>query len=177
MKSIPLRTPETLRQLDDDLWRAIRKLAKVRAKYFRKGKTDRVEPQEEILNLFSYLYGKMEQMTVKMIDYSRNDAIAIANEAFKNPKKRQENLSKLLRLDYIFKELETDAGNEKRMSNIIGNLATGTRKQINPIISHTQTKITQIEQIEKMKVQQAHRAKVQRSRQHTGKFSFGFGRA
>jgi hypothetical protein len=176
MKGMVLRTPETLRQLDYDLWRAIRRLAKARTRYFRKGKTDRVELQGEVLNLFGYLYGKMKQMTVKMVDYSRNDAIAIANEALKNPRKSQENISKLLRLDQILKELQDDAGNEKRMSSIIGNLATGTRKQINPIINNTQAKIAQLVKREQQ-VQKARAA--QQSKQPKRKLipRFGFGRA
>lgn len=159
MKGIQLITPETLRQLDNDLWRAIRRLGKVRGKYFRKGKTERVEPQEEILNLFGYLNGKMKQMTVKMINQSRSDAIAIANDALtnRNPKKRQENMSRLLTYNRIFNDLQEDAGNEKRMSHILGNVAIGTRKQINPIITNVQNKLPQIGRMEQQAKKQPQR--------------------
>ncbi len=172
MKSMPLQTPESLSQLDADFWRAVRELAKVRTSYFKKGDTEKVKPQEEVLNLFHYLEGLMEQMTVKIVNRSRTIATAIANEALSNPKKGNENMSKLRMLDQIFKDLQDNAGNKKQMSHGIGNLAAGMRKQIYPIITNTQTQLAQIVKREQQ-AKKIPKAPLRRRLAHR----LGFGRA
>ena len=175
---MPLQTPETPRQLRGDFFRAFRKLAKSMNGYLGKSSTERVVLQEEVLNLFHYLDGLMKQMTVKIVNHSRSDAIAIANEALKNPKKRKDGMSKLLKLDHIFKRLQVDAGDERRMSAGIGNLASGVRNQINPIIGNTQTQLTQIARREQQAEKQLQQQRIQEKKNKGSKRGvFGFGKS
>ena len=149
-----VQTTETLGQLDDDFWRNIRQLAKSKTIYFRKKNPEKVGPQEEVLKLFHQIDGLMKQMMVKIINRSKIIATDIAKEALTNPKKRVESIAKLKRLDQIFVSLQEDAGSEKLMSNAVGNLANGMRKQVYPIMQNARVQLRQIMQGEKMTKQQ-----------------------
>ena len=150
LKIRSVQTTETVGQLDDDLWRNIRALARSKTSYFRKKDADKVGPQEEVLNLFHQIDGLMKQMTVKIINRSKTIATALAKEALTNPNKRVESIAKLKRLDQIFGNLQEDAGSGKLMANAVGNLANGMRKQIYPIMQNARAQLAQIIQIEKM---------------------------
>lgn len=145
-----VQTTQTLGQLDDDLWRNIRALARSKASYFRKKDADKVGPQEEVLNLFHQIQGLMKQMTIKIINRSPPIATALAKEALTNPKKRQESIAKFRRLDQMFGSVQEDAGSEKLMANAIGNLANGMRKQLYGIMQNARAQVAQIMQREKI---------------------------
>jgi len=76
-----IQATETIGQLDDSLWRTIRKLIKSKTSYFRKKDADKVQHLEEVLNLFHQIEGFMRQMIVKMINHTPTIARAIVNEA------------------------------------------------------------------------------------------------
>ena len=91
---------------------------------------------------------------VKIINRSKIIATDIAKEALTNPKKRVESIAKLKRLDQIFVSLQEDAGSEKLMSNAVGNLANGMRKQVYPIMQNARAQVAQIIRMEKEQQEQ-----------------------
>ncbi|MFH0868245.1 MAG: hypothetical protein V1831_02945 [Candidatus Woesearchaeota archaeon] len=141
MRISSIQTPESVRQLDGDFWRAVRKLARSKTKYFRNKNTEKVESQEEVLDLFHYLEGLMKQITFKIINHSGTVAKELVNEALANPAKAQENMSKLAKLDQSLKDLEVNSGIGKQMSNAVGNFANGTRRQINATMKNAQSQL------------------------------------
>lgn len=146
IKVTSLQTPETLKQLVGDFWRAVRRLAKVEQNYIRKPNAEKVEPQAELLNLYHHDMALTKQKTLKVVNHSPAVATALSKEILStnDEKKRQRLLLSLRRLVQIIIGLKEDAGIGIEMSRGVGNQADYVGNQIDGIRKDTEAKISQI---------------------------------